>query len=104
MPGAPVDEIDATLLTFKIRSDRPLWSEQFRKSAAGGRPSAATHARELDDSNVAHCGHPTQGFERQQCSGCCRWPAALELTVLDTLQSRGHARDLATNGRFQGHC
>jgi hypothetical protein len=27
--GAPVAEIDATLLTFKIRSDRPVWGKHF---------------------------------------------------------------------------
>jgi hypothetical protein len=27
------------------------------------RPSAATHARELDDSSVAHCSHPSRRFE-----------------------------------------
>jgi hypothetical protein len=41
MAGAPVGEIDATLLTFKTRSDRPVWSEQFREPAVAGRPQAA---------------------------------------------------------------
>jgi len=40
MAGAPVGEIDATLLTFKTRSDRPVWSEQFREPAVAGRPLA----------------------------------------------------------------
>ncbi|HYN60247.1 MAG TPA: hypothetical protein VET87_11925 [Rubrivivax sp.] len=40
-------EIDATLLTFKIRSDRPLWSEQFLEPAVSGRPSAAAGERLL---------------------------------------------------------
>ena len=33
MAGTQVDEIDATLLTLKGTSDRPVWSEQFRESA-----------------------------------------------------------------------
>jgi hypothetical protein len=32
MAGTQVDEIDATLLTLKGISDRPVWSEQFRAS------------------------------------------------------------------------
>jgi hypothetical protein len=43
--GAPAGEIDATLLTFKIRSDRPVWGEQFRKLAVTGRPGADTEDR-----------------------------------------------------------
>ena len=38
--GAPVGEIDATLLTFKSGSDRPVWGEQFRLPAVAGRPEA----------------------------------------------------------------
>jgi len=35
--AAPVGEIDATLLTFETRSDRPVWSEQFRLPAVATR-------------------------------------------------------------------
>ena len=45
--GAPVGEIDATLLTFKIRSDRPVWGELFRERAVAGRPFAVTRGRQL---------------------------------------------------------
>jgi hypothetical protein len=38
LADAPVDEIDATLLTFKTRSDLPVWSEQFLEPAVSGRP------------------------------------------------------------------
>lgn len=42
--------------------------------------------------------------EQQICSGCCRSPPALELTVSDTLQSFGLALGGATSGRLQGYC
>jgi len=43
MAGTQVDEIDATLLTFKGISDRPVLSEQFRESAVDcqSRPAAS---------------------------------------------------------------
>jgi hypothetical protein len=66
--GAPVGEIDATLLTFKIRSDRPLWSEQFLEPAVSGRPPADANAGDLDDRNGPLCGHRAWRLELLQCS------------------------------------
>ena len=66
------------------------------------RPSAATHARELDDSNAAHCSHPTQGTERLQCSVCGRSRASDELTVSALFLSFRHPGDRDTNDRSQG--
>jgi hypothetical protein len=34
-----VGEVDGTLLTFKIRSDRLVWGEQSGEPAVSGRPS-----------------------------------------------------------------
>jgi hypothetical protein len=39
--GAQVGEIGATLLTFKIRSERLVWGEQSGEPAVSGRPQAA---------------------------------------------------------------
>ena len=47
MAGAQVGEIDATLLTFKLRSDRPVWGEQYGEPAVSGRPSTGAHERRL---------------------------------------------------------
>ena len=41
MAGTEVDEIDATLLTFKGISDRSVWSEEFRASAVACQSLAA---------------------------------------------------------------
>jgi hypothetical protein len=46
MVGAPVDEIDATLLTFKTVSDRPVWSVQFRELAVACRPQPVVQVAE----------------------------------------------------------
>lgn len=45
--GAPVGEIVATLLTFKIRWDRPVWGEQSSAPAVSGRPSGVAGHRQL---------------------------------------------------------
>ena len=49
MAGAPVGQIDATLLTFKTRSDRPVWSEHLREPAAACRPGAVGRERLVSD-------------------------------------------------------
>ena len=46
MAGAQVGEIDAPLLTFKIRSDRPVWGEQSGEPVVSGRPSADIRVRD----------------------------------------------------------
>jgi hypothetical protein len=43
MARAPIGEIDATLLTFKGKSDRPVWGQQFRESAVACQSIAAAH-------------------------------------------------------------
>ena len=53
--GAPADEIDATLLTFKSISDRPVWSEQFRDSAVSDRPSATARTTPSEPTVGADC-------------------------------------------------
>jgi len=45
--GAPVGQIDATLLTFKARSDRLVWSEHLREAAAACRPLPVIHAAKM---------------------------------------------------------
>ena len=47
MAGASADQFDATLLTFKVTSDRPVWREQFGEPAVSGRPLAVVHGRQL---------------------------------------------------------
>lgn len=42
MAGTQVDEVDATLLTLKGISDRPVWSDQFRESAVACQSQAGT--------------------------------------------------------------
>jgi len=44
--GAQVGEIDATLLTFKIRSERLVWGKQSGEPAVSGRPSADVQYRQ----------------------------------------------------------
>ena len=48
------------------RSDRTARQRTF--ATGGNRPSAAAHAREPNDSNVAYCCHPTRESERQKRS------------------------------------
>lgn len=43
--GAQVGEIDATLLTFKIRSERLVWGKQSGAPAVSGRPIADLRER-----------------------------------------------------------
>ncbi len=50
--GAPVGEIDATLLTFEIRSDRPVWGEQFRELAFICRPIAGAPDRPVQSTLI----------------------------------------------------
>lgn len=50
MAGAQVGEIDAPLLTFKIRSDRPVWGEQSGEPVVSGRPGAVSHLLPLKES------------------------------------------------------
>ena len=45
--GPQVEEVDVTLLTFKIRSDRLVWCEQLGEPAVSGRPIAAAGQRQL---------------------------------------------------------
>ena len=47
MAGAQVGEIDATLLTFKIRSERLVWGKQSGEPAVSGRPVAVARGRHL---------------------------------------------------------
>jgi len=41
--GAQIGEIDATLLTFKIKSEWLVWGEQSGEPAVSGRPQAVLH-------------------------------------------------------------
>ena len=62
MAGAPVGEIDATLLTLKTRSDRPVWGAQFREPAVAGRPRAvACRGRLLG--TIAKCKRAAKNME-----------------------------------------
>jgi len=53
---------------------------------------------------ILHWAGASSAAESPVCSGCCRPPAALELTVSDLLQSLGIAMDVATSGRLQVYC
>jgi hypothetical protein len=73
-------------------------------STGSARPSAATYARELDDSNVPHCSHPTWGFERQQRSVSGRSPGVAQLTVSGTLRSLSLHASSGPNDRYPRYC
>jgi len=49
-----VGEIDATLLTFKIRSERLVWGKQSGEPAVSGRPGAAANDRQLSGPPIAY--------------------------------------------------
>ena len=63
--GAQVGEIDATLLTFKIRSERLVWGKQSGEPAVSGRPFPVIRSAR----NVP-CRRPVSKYSR------LRWAAA----------------------------
>lgn len=65
-------------------------------------PTTASPPREIAVSTLS--SRSRRDCQRSRCSGCCRSPPALELTVSDTLQSFGLALGGATSGRLQGYC
>jgi hypothetical protein len=108
----------------KSLSVRGFSGIQPRKAGAAGRERIRERAGKaagkilLEQTDRLHCEQqfrhgrlkpppgckcdPVPCRERQQCSGCGPSQPAAELTIWDTLQSLGPARDLAASGRYRG--
>ena len=101
-----------TLLVRRARRQLPLTNPAFGVEGplSGSvsnfrfRPQAATHARQLDDSKVAHCSHPVRAFVRQQCSMTGRSPVDTQLTVSAPLRSLSHPACIGAYDRYRRYC